>query len=298
MIAVNEQDRKLKLLLARLGSRNTDVRETAKREAQALLPKDLAVLIGLEAARNDRWQVRACVGTLLALVLIQVPLVVVLKWFGIHLGGGLGGLIGPFAVLCFGYLNWGQMPRARRCLKEIVEMTEDAGYVTAALSLAHTGSVAVRLSVNILLLRLLPQVRKDETDAWTSDQRKALLVPLVMPITNVDLTLCILKSLEQIGGDWALPAVRKLANMKTEVAVWDKIPRMSTEEQLRRRMMIREAAETCLPFLEMRVEEKRQAETLLRASDSATSPEMLLRPMETSAAETPPDQLLRAKSGD
>lgn len=55
-----------------------------------------------------------------------------------------------------------------------------------------------------------------------------------------------------------------------------------------------EAARACLPFLEIRAEEERNADTLLRASDGrSASPDILLRPADGQVV-TEPAHLLRA----
>lgn len=102
------------------------------------------------------------------------------------------------------------------------------------------------------------------------------------------LCLRILRALEQVGGADAVPVVRQLA-AKNSVCN-PSTPRKRWKQE------IRQAAQECLPFLEQRAEEERLARTLLRAADaSATTPDLLLRPVSTGDHAALAEQLLRAQ---
>lgn len=295
---MSEDDDKLERMLGRLGSPNEADREAAKKHVRALTPDQLVKLVDLEASRDGAWMSRAAVLTVACYTLAFVVIVSICAALGVYKDRSVFTTgIGMLFAMQFRYL-YAQMPRARRSLNEVIEGVDDVDFIPACLSLLQTRSVPVRESMNGVLTRLLPQVRKGQADDWTSKQTQQFLTVLDTPIGNPELTLCVLKALEQIGDEAALPAVRKLANLKTEITIWDKIPRMSKEEQQRRRKMIREAAEACLPFLEMRLEDQMQAQTLLRASEASATPETLLRAAEHASTDKAPEQLLRPKSGD
>lgn len=77
---------------------------------------------------------------------------------------------------------------------------------------------------------------------------------------DADLILAILRALEQVGDEKALPAVERLV----EIEPYHKVGR---------------AAEACLPALRQRVEQARLAQTLLRPASAPNAPsEVLLRP--------------------
>jgi hypothetical protein len=129
------------------------------------------------------------------------------------------------------------------------------------------------------LLRLLPRLQYSDTKRWRSDDRRLLLLPLENRF-DPELTLCMLKTLEQVGDETALPLVRQLAGMR----LYD--PRIS------------QAAHECLPYLTAHAEQVRQAQTLLRATDTVTtSPDDLLRPAHYDTDHEPYEELLRPDSG-
>ena len=137
-----------------------------------------------------------------------------------------------------------------------------------------------------VLIRLLPQLQATDADLLTLRHRKMLYGLLRSGIDayyhqyfrRSNLSIAILSALEQIGDEKAVPHVAKLA-------------RTAREPQ------VRAAAQECLPFLQERAEQTRIEQTLLRASTSATTPDMLLRPT-IAIAPTEPQQLLRASGAE
>jgi hypothetical protein len=204
------------------------------------------------------------------------------------------GLSGPL----FLYYWHGRPPRARRSMAAIVEGLDDARLIPLALNLLVHPYVGTQESARKALLRLLPQLRAGDADDWTPEQRQALCRIFDTPISYFELTLAVLKALEQIGDERDLPAVRKLADMKTDGNLWTKPFKVSKQEAAERARLIRQAAEGCLPYLEIRAEEKKQAQTLLRASEASNTAasETLLRAAEATANVTPAEQLLRPHS--
>jgi hypothetical protein len=109
---------------------------------------------------------------------------------------------------------------------------------------------------------------------------QALLIILAFPYKDVELTLAALKTLEQIGDASVIATVERLA------AEPPATPNMKR---------VREAAKECLPYLRIHSDELKQAQTLLRPSETAASgTESLLRPAAQASTETPREQLLRA----
>jgi hypothetical protein len=176
----------------------------------------------------------------------------------------------------------------RNAVAETIAHTEDTCFVPAALEalarcqslrkyFTRTRSGPVEASLRAVLKRLMPRLRPGQLDAWTIQQRRALLVPLIEPAFDVELTLCVLKALEQVGGEWALSHVEKLT----------KLTGKGPEAR------IRFAAEECLPTLKEIADQERLSSTLLRpvltAEDQAA---VLLRPAVGTTAVTEP--LLRA----
>jgi hypothetical protein len=116
------------------------------------------------------------------------------------------------------------------------------------------------------------------------EQRAILYRVLNKEKYGLDLHRGILKALEQVGDEKALPHVEKLAKGEGLAA---KVQELQV------------AAEECLPFLEKRIEQIRASQTLLRASSASdavlSGPDILLRPA-MQAGETPSQELLRASA--
>ncbi len=136
------------------------------------------------------------------------------------------------------------------------------------------------------LIRLLPRLRVTDANLLTPGQRKLLYTilsrnernPWSINYWSADLKIAILRALEQIGDEKAIPYVEKAARTA-------------------RNLEVRAAAQECLPYLTTRAEQLRVEQTLLRASASTTSPDMLLRPT-VATAPTEPQQLLRASNAE
>ncbi len=127
---------------------------------------------------------------------------------------------------------------------------------------------------------LLRTVRADHEVLLTREQMRFLLELLKAPYYgDVGLQLAILKALEQIGDETAVPIVAQIA----ETRQWRDVH------------TVRAAARECLPFLRLRAQQQQAAQTLLRASANSETviPEMLLRPATATSAECAPEQLLR-----
>jgi hypothetical protein len=136
------------------------------------------------------------------------------------------------------------------------------------------------------LIRLLPRLKSSDTTLLTPQQRKKLWVLLKMGASpwldehtvGAALMVEILRALEQVGDEQAIPTVEHLAKSAKHRAV-------------------RKAAQECLPFLSQRSAEYRAEHTLLRAANASDTPSrVLLRPASTT--ETEREQLLRASTAE
>ena len=133
------------------------------------------------------------------------------------------------------------------------------------------------------LSQLLPQVKASDKVFQTARQRANLHRMLTLPNArrHARFLVNLLKALEQIGDESAMPYVQQLAKAAP------------TSTQQRR---VCDAARECLPYLELRVDLNRNSQTLLRASSAfSVGSDMLVRPASASGA-TDRDQLLRPGS--
>jgi hypothetical protein len=125
------------------------------------------------------------------------------------------------------------------------------------------------------LRHLLPRLTADDGDLLNEAQRNSLYRHLRG--RNVELSLAILRALEQVGDARAVPHVQRL-----------------TEAGVPCDGRVRKAAEECLPYLLLRVERAAAPRILLRASsNSDRNPEALLRTV-AGPIDTDANLLLRA----
>ena len=272
----------LESLLNALDSRDEQTRADAIRQVRSLPPDALLALSSLEVPhfkkyirlQRDRWvllqvgglSVAFCAYYLVTHEFHTIPFLLQMIEFAFVL---------PYIVV---YMNGGFQPsQARRSLTSVLEEAEDVAFVPVALTLLQDKTADILPAITELLKRLLPRLQAGDAQAWTPQQYEALLKLLPTRPKDIDLVLCVLKALEQIGDARAIPAVTALTKAPLEVGT----------------ILIRTAAQECLPYLQQRAGEQKQAQMLLRPAHSHTSGETLLRPTVSAASLTPDEQLLR-----
>lgn len=286
-------------LLKKLNSRNADVRSAALREARALPMEQLLELAALEARRYPKWLRK------LDLLTYNLFLIALSLMSGYTMLAELHGSTRPTAVIliqlsifsAFAYglttFACGFLPnRARAAVASLIADLHDPRFVGPVLTLLQADAKTMekgglRQSLREALKWMLPKLRAGDAALLTPEQRRILLLLLDKPMADPELTLCILKALEQIGDEQAVPAVQKLI---------DRLAGYTSK----RAASLREAAQECLPYLTGHVERTRQAQTLLRPADSsqAVSADVLLRPSLPTVSETPSEQLLRPPASE
>lgn len=138
-----------------------------------------------------------------------------------------------------------------------------------------------------ILTCLLPRMQSTDAHLLNAEQRLCLYKQLrrdthtifFLPNRNAELSLVILKALEQIGDASALPYVAQAAKTARSASV-------------------RQAASDCLPYLTQRAKSEHEANSLLRASASIAIPDATLLRAAQSLPEAAPQQLLRAAASD
>lgn len=277
----------LEEILHDLNSGKEALHTSALQQARSLPPEELLTLAQMEA-QNYRRHVRRVNAFWLSLIaLLSIFLIA-------HYGFGVGRFRFPiFEIyslywLCYAlqYAVSRYLPtQARQSIARILAETQDMRFLGVGLSLLqdNKSDPAVTKSVLIAIRRLLPQIRNDQRDQLTQEQKKAFLHLLISPYEDVPLTLAVLKALEQVGDEGAMPVVERLA------AEPPATPKMK---------QVRQAACACLEHLHLHAQESHQAQTLLRASAASSSETsgVLLRPAENTGDTVPPEQLLRSST--
>jgi hypothetical protein len=239
---------------------------------QALSPAEVEELLqrlGAEAKRRGtRRRIKAwIIGGYLAVTLIMLLVKLVMESkFSLHM---------PFIQM---WWLLGGVGAASKLQKESVRKLAKSpdlrgvGYFVEALGFDDKD---VKKEAAEALVSLLPQLKASDAHLLNDEQRTILYKQLRKD--NSELILAILKSLEQIGDEKAVPFVEELANAKANKAGYARI---------------REAAQACLPALNARVARLMASHTLLRATEAADpDSSVLLRPAAGSGGDT--DDLLR-----
>lgn len=274
--ARNLDEHDLKELKKRIGKLRSPLPAERARAQQIILdsgPEAISMVVTYlqREARNIR-KIRVgmlavmllCAAAIIPAKLIGLPQVAV--WCGIlsfSLLGGFGGLVmgTSFYKTAIETLKRADDVRAIGALVEALEFMD-----------MDTQSAACEA-----LARLLPRLQATDATLLNPNQRKRLY--RFLGKSDKRLILALLKALEQIGDSNALPYVERLATSK----------KVDTR--------IREAAQSCMPYLQFRQEEEHNIQTLLRAASTGATAETLLR----SANETPetdPMHLLRVPAGN
>ena len=224
----------------------------------------MALLIQETHAARRRKRARWAKNSLVALVIVWLLCVThgrLLNWWWVfNFGGG-----------------WWAIDKASGRRGEAVRELRKAGDPRAVGALAvalRDGDQSIQHAASDALLNLLPRVRANHAAAITPDQMNALLELAFR--SNFWMQIAVLKALEQIGDQRAIPVVQNLT--------------------LSSHKAVRDQANQCLPFLTERARRAKESATLLRG---ASSPGMtagkgeLLRPALQQADATPPEELLR-----
>ena len=113
----------------------------------------------------------------------------------------------------------------------------------------------------------------------SSEERYGLVLLLQIPEEDVELTVCVLKRLEQWGDAQAVPVLKRLIREKH----WY----VGSEQ-------VEEAARRCLERIKSRLRQQKQDSALLRPAQTtdAAAPHALLRPAKEEVVAAP-EQLLR-----
>jgi hypothetical protein len=199
---------------------------------------------------------------------VITPFLVVKAVMAFHHGHWLSGLsLALFALLTT------QLYRATLTSKQVREVralarTEDIGKVGALVDILEWPDPKLCHIAADALARLLPQLKTSDAYLLNAQQRLSLyrMLDMAYAKTYVQFLESALLALQQIGDLEAVPYVERLAN--------------TTLTHSMREERVKEAAQTCLPFLKTVAAQNQAHQTLLRASaGNDTASEDLVRPI-------------------
>ena len=275
-----ETEISLPQLLKDLNTRNDYLRNIAIETAKQLPPEQLLELAALESKDfNSRF--RTCRTIWLS---IFIPFFVISSWYIFVIGTQSSYF--HFVYALFNFLNiYMFVPkRGRRSVARLISHSSDIYLLGPTISMiGKSNDSEVQRLCRLALNQQLPKVSSGHANLLTYAQKKILLQILKTPFEDLGLTISILKALEQIGDESAIPTVEKLTHYNSS---------MNEDRAIR----IQKAAEECLVYLRQNSERTKISSTLLRASSEPCSPDSLLRPVMTSRiSETDSHELLRAE---
>ena len=242
-------------------------------------------LAQMEAAAYRRWRIGQI--TSITVLGLSLSLGMLTVCNGDRGTGGGAFVIGIVlaAVIAIGTFGILYPIRARSLAAAFTEI-EDPRFVGTLLTLldSRKNDTAVEKHVVLALKRMLPRLRADQGRLLNITQRQRLYAFLETHSREQELMLTILKALEQIGDQNAIPSVHNYASYLSA--------RSRFAHYRRKEAAQRKAADECLLFLRQQKSQSQQAQTLLRPSDASVhAPETLLRP--AAEGSTLPQELLR-----
>lgn len=180
------------------------------------------------------------------------------------------GFVAPAMSLLLGAAAASQLQRAGA---NLLAGFDDVRAISPLIDTLRVKEEDLRMVARTALVKLLPKLQATDS-ALVSHEQWELLYPFLRLdrcTDNLDLTLAILKALEQLGDSRALKPVRTLAEFELPFG---------------RQKTAREAAAECLPFLIQRAEHEMQSQTLLRAVENPMAASAtLLRPASGASAQ-------------
>ena len=176
------------------------------------------------------------------------------------------------SVFCAGYGKQVRSFYARHLLN-----FDDVKIVGPLIDALNFKDLATQQEARQALIGLLPRLQASDAHLLNGEQREQLRK--VLSAGDKQLIIPVLKAYEHIGDSAELEAVERLLYVQNAILIVE----------------IKDVALNCLPFLQLRAQQLQSSQTLLRASEHATTPDILLRP----AADTQTEdktQLLRMSS--
>ncbi len=266
-------------IIEQTASRKAHERMVANRALQRMGPKAVAPLLQLVRREVNKQEKRlmAVGGCALSAIGLAGAQFVVPELQSISFGLNIYMLFGLMLIYPLR-----KPTRLHRLASETLARIEDMRVVGPLAQALELGDPSIAATAEKALIQRLPQMRASDAAYLAPEQRDCLYRALGQ--RALELSLAILKALEQIGDQRALPLVSKLAEQEA---------RTHQEKQ------IKEAAKACLPYLVDRTLEGRAGNMLLRAaSQPEAPPDTLLRPAQAVVSEADAQDLLRASHGN
>jgi hypothetical protein len=266
-------------ILEKLSSKKQHEREIAEKYLDSLGDtRSEAILRFVQKEAENRRNKRKCVNRGLTAFAAFIGVIVIAgvmkgvitgKW---DFFGNIGHFFSFFSI--FGAAA--AATQAHKNAAHILAQMDDLKAVGPLFEARELDDKGITQNVEEALTRLLPRLTASDAHLFSEPQRESMARALKSKDSLF--VIAVLRALEQVGDEKALPEVQKLLEKKTTDPL---------------QLQVKEAAQECLPFLKIRAEQAELARTLLRASSDTGSPDTLLRPAHFTGSESA-NELLRA----
>ncbi len=282
-----------------LNSSNAHIRQEARRAYHSLPPPARCVLTASAYIRAIEFINNAgfITGALVVIGVIASAI----------MGGIAGAITGIIltALLAGVMTNHIRTERLPTLAKDLLDGAQDARlipFLALRLMFIRSGS---KLGISFAgrnlrnaLVRLLPLAQQADAAEWTGAHWNSLLRCLRKPYADIELTEAVLQTMARVGNEEAYRAIQQ---MGLEPSVEERLAtRKKRAARVANQQLLSQVKQECLPVLAARLNEQRQAQTLLRPSGAAfltaSGSDVLLRPAQAYVGETPAEQLLRPQS--
>jgi hypothetical protein len=273
-------------LVNRLNSWSRATRESAEKQLATLSPIGLAQAAptAIHGQRMSAWRFRRCMQFLVCPMLGML----ISGWvWNIEVLANHGTMIAM--PLALGNISFSVPSRASRAVARACKQVQGEDSLQVALALLESwagrdvnrtmpttsADMTFQKDACEAIRSGLDRIASKEAQSLTISQQSAIVWLLYSPLAEPELTVAALRVVEYFGGRDELPVVEKLTSVRT-----------SNPE---RRSLVT-AAEVCLDALRLRLEQRRNHDTLLRPATGDKS-DRLLRPADYAA--TTESQLVR-----
>lgn len=285
--------------LRRLNSSNAHIRQEARRAYHSLPPPARCVLTASTYIKAIEFINNAgfITGALAVIGVIASAV----------MGGIAGGITGIIltALLAGVMTSHIRTERLPTLAKDLLDGAQDARLIPflalRLMFIRNSSKLAISFAGRNLrnaLVRLLPLVQQADAAEWTGTHWNSLLRCLRKPYIDIELTEAVLQAMARVGNEEAYRAIQQ---MGLEPSVEERLTTgKKRAARVANQQLLTQVKQDCLPVLEARLSEQRQAQTLLRPSGAAfvaaSGSDVLLRPAQAYVSETPAEQLLRPQS--
>ena len=271
----------------RSGQPDTFAQAELSASTQAAIANVDAQLEKLREERRRHSNPGMRIGFLIASWVFIVPFTLYMTCLNFFVAGGswIHGVIWALLTLCATQLHRLALSNTQSEAARRLAETDDIRAVGPLTEALEWPDASIQRTAADGLTRLLPRLSASDANLLNSKHRAALykLLRIRNAGANERLLLSILRALQQVGDEAAIPVVQRLSEARAYT---------------QRQRNVKQVAIDTLPLLEVTARNQGASAMLLRASTAHDTPSDLLLRGAMASPETAPQQLLRASATD